>query len=61
MHGTMRSDDDPETVSASSGSDSDDSDGPDIDLAPEDAQAIMDAEDRLETQPYDYDGHTKVS
>lgn len=47
-------------MASSSGSDSDDSDGLDLDLTPEDMQAIMDAEERLEKNVYDYDGQAQV-
>ena len=47
-------------MASSSGSDSEDSDDLDLDLTPEDMQAIMDAEERLEKNVYDYDGQAQV-
>lgn len=53
--------DEPMAEVSSSQSDSEDSDGAEIDVSPQDASAIMAAEAALESNPYDYEGHANVS
>ncbi|KFM22470.1 Squamous cell carcinoma antigen recognized by T-cells 3 [Auxenochlorella protothecoides] len=49
--------DEPMAEASSSQSDSEESDGGEIDISEQDASAIMTAEAALESNPYDYEGH----
>lgn len=53
--------DEPMAEASSSQSDSEESDGGEIDISEQDASAIMTAEAALESNPYDYEGHANVS